>query len=371
MSIALNPLSTLEMFSNLPNFLRSAGSKSLLEYTAPSRIEPMCMIEAGLWNKPYMPDVLQSVTSMFSAMYLSAVSLSTVIDGVSVAGRLDQFSPNRRADHSLADTLGSLVAVEQFKFGLPPISQVASEGVLFDRLIGKDGTEDEKTTIGQTTVRENLNILRENNNLSVGKTFNVEFTVKGERASATVTVRLNTVPTPSGAIINILEGGAPDMNTKERAYKVKAGEIHWLADMIGCADLLDKRRKAILNDPTGIYLKTIRDQRKNALAGWLSGKPSVAQASHIVVMSEEAKVDLERRLTIRMDKPKERERLFENSAILVIYVINDDYDRVTAYFRTIEQHTTFSLSSMKNAVKGGMDVKQMMEMVLGNRAPTF
>ena len=137
------------------------------------------------------------------------------------------------------------------------------------------------------------------------------------------------------------------------------------------ADLLDKRRKAILNDPTGIYLKTIRDQRKNALSGWLSGKPSVAQASHIVVMSEEAKVELERKLTIRMDKPKERARLFDNSAILVIYVINDDYDRVSAYFRTIDQHSSFSLSSMKNAVKGGMDVKQMMEMVIGNRAPTF
>lgn len=371
MSISLNPLSTLEMFSNLPNFLRSAGSKSLLEYTAASRVEPMCLIEAGLWTKPYMPDVLQSATSMFAALYLSAVSMSTLIDGVTVAGRLDQFSPNRQPKNSLADTVGSLVAIEQFKFGLPPISQIATEGVLFDRLLGTNAKEEEKVSIGQSTVRENLNILRENTNLTTGKTLNVEFSVNGEKGSATVTVRLNTVPTPAGAIVNILEGGAPNMDTKERAYGVKAGELHWLWDMVGCADLLDKRRKAILNDPTGIYLKTIRDQRKNALSGWLSGKPSVAQASHIVVMSEEAKVELERKLTIRMDKPKERARLFDNSAILVIYVINDDYDRVSAYFRTIDQHSSFSLSSMKNAVKGGMDVKQMMEMVIGNRAPTF
>lgn len=370
MSIALNPLSTLEMFSNLPNFLRSAGSKSLLEYTASSRIEPMCMIEAGLWNKPYMPDVLQSATSMFASMYLAAVSLSTVINGVTVAGRLDQFSPNRKPSSSLADTIGSLVAVEQFKYGLPPISKVATEGVFFDRLIGKS-PEDEKVTIGQNTVRENLTVLRENNNLSVGKTFNVEFSVNGENGSATVTVRLNTIPTPATALANIIQGAAPDMNTKNRYYKVKADELHWLWDMFGCADLLDKRRKAILNDPTGIYLKTIQQQRKNAMAGWLSGKPSVAQASHIAIMSEETKVAIERELVLRFDRPKERDRLFENSTLLVIYVINDDYDRVTAYFRTIDQESSFSLASMKNAVKGGMDVKQMMELVIGNRAPTF
>lgn len=370
MSISLNPLSTLEMFSNLPNFLRSAGSKSLLEYTAASRIEPMCMIEAGLWTKPYMSDVLQSVTSMFSSMYLAAVSLSTVIDGVTVAGRLDQFSPNRKVSSSLADTIGSLVAVEQYKFGLPPISKVAAEGVFFDKLIGKDGT-DEKITVGQTTVRENLNILRENNNLSVGKTFNVEFSINGERGSATVTCRLNTIPTPSNAMVNIMEGSAPDMSTKDRAYKVKAGELHWLWDMLGCADLLDKRRKAILNDPTGIYMKTIQQQRRNSMAGWLSGKPSVAQASHIAIISEETRLDIERSMVIRMDRAKERARLFENSALLVIYVINDNYDQVTAYFRTIDEHSVFSLSAMKNAVKGGVDVKQMMDMVLGNRAPTF
>jgi hypothetical protein len=371
MALTLNPLSTLEMFSNLPNFLRSSGAKSLLEYTSSSRIEPNAMIEAGIWNADYMPDVIQSATSMFASMYLAAVSLSTVIDGVTVAGKLDQFSTNRQPLNSMADTIASMVAIEQFKFGLPPISQVATEGVLFDRLIGKDEDASTPATVGQTTVRENLNVLRENNNLSVGKTLNVEFTVNGEKASATVNVRMNTIPVPAKGLINILEGGAPDTNTKERGWKVKTGELHWLWDMVGCADLLDKRRKAILNDPTGIYLKTIKDQRRNSMAGWLSGKPSVAQASNIVVMSKDTARDLERQLTIRMDKFKERERLFENSSILVIYVIDDNYNHVDAYFRTIEGHTSFSLSSMKNAVKGGVDIKQMMDMVIGNRAPTF
>lgn len=378
MPLALNPLTPLELVSNLPNFVRGAKADSLLDYTAATRVEPICIVDSTLWNQPYAADIMQSALTLFSSLYLSAVGLSTPINGVSVSRKLEQFNPKRDPINGLTDTIARLVSVEQYQFGLPKMSRVASEGFAIDKLIDGRGGKNSAKVNGQAVLetgaqisKDSLQVLRENSNLSVGKTLTVDFSAGGESATAMVTVRLNTIPAGGEAIKNILCAGAEDRSLKERKYAVKAGQLRFWQDLVGCADLLDKRRKAILNDPTGLYMQSIRDQRKNALTGWLTGKPSVASASNIVVISQATAVLIERELTIRLENAKERARLFQKSAMMVLYVVDDEFEQVEVYYRNIDNPTKMSIANMKNANKGSSDIKSLVDLMAQNKAPTF
>lgn len=368
MPLILNPLTPLELVSNIPNFVRGAKADSLLDYTAATRVEPITIVDTGLWNQPYIGDVMQSALTLFSSLYLSAVGLSTTINGVSVSRKLEQFNPKRDPINGLADTVARLVSVEQYQFGLPTMSKVAKEGFTIDKLI--DGNK-ETVQVGTKLSKDNLQVLRENSNLSVGKSLMVDFTANGETASAQVLVRLNTIPAPGLAIKNILCAGAEDRTLKERGYAVKAGQLRFFQDLIGCADLLDARRKAILNDPTGLYAQSIRDQRKNALTGWLTGKPSVASASNIVIISQATAVSIERQLTIRLEDPKQRNRIFAKSGMMVLYVVDEEFQQVEIYYRNIDKPTRMSVENMKNANKGSSDIKSLVDLMAQNKAPTF
>jgi hypothetical protein len=335
-------------------------------------------VDSTLWNQPYAADIMQSALTLFSSLYLSAVGLSTPINGVSVSRKLEQFNPKRDPINGLTDTIARLVSVEQYQFGLPKMSRVAAEGFAIDKLIDGRGGKNSAKVNGQAVLetgaqisKDSLQVLRENSNLSVGKTLTVDFSAGGESATAMVTVRLNTIPAGGEAIKNILCAGAEDRSLKERKYAVKAGQLRFWQDLVGCADLLDKRRKAILNDPTGLYMQSIRDQRKNALTGWLTGKPSVASASNIVVISQATAVLIERELTIRLENAKERARLFQKSAMMVLYVVDDEFEQVEVYYRNIDNPTKMSIANMKNANKGSSDIKSLVDLMAQNKAPTF
>lgn len=369
MSLTFNPLTLLELASGLPNFVRAAKTDNLIGYTASTRVEPITLVETALWNQPYAQDVVQSALSMFASLYLSAVGLTATVNGVSVSSRLEQFNPKRDPVGGLADTVAKMVSVEQAKFGLPPMRQVAVEG--YRRRPNEDGAE--SNTVGAKFGRDNLASLRENSNLAVGKILDVELVANGESVTASVSVRLNTIPATGGSIADILTAGAQNRSLKERYYAVKAGQLRFFQDLLGCADLLDQHRKAQLNDPTGLYMKAIRDQRRNSLTGWLTGKPSVASASNIVIISDETQLQIERDLTIKLKNFKDRQRIFDNSGMLVLYVVDQSYEQVEIFYRGIEHSTKLSVSQMKNANKGsnGNDLLKFAEMLQQRSAPTF
>lgn len=368
MSLTFNPLTLLELANGLPNFVRAAKTDNLIGYTATTRVEPITLVETALWNQPYTPDIMQSALSMFASLYLSAVGLSATLNNVSVGSRLEQFNPKRDPGNGLADTVARLVSTEQAKFGLPPVRQVALEGYRND-----DEPKHTATGVGGKFSRDNMTSLRENSNLAVGKILDVELTANGESVTAQVSVRLNSIPATGSSIADILTAGAQNRSLKERYYAVKADKLRFFQDLIGCADLLDQHRKAQLNDPTGLYMKAIRDQRRNSLTGWLTGKPSVATASNIVIISDETQLQIERDLTIKLSKFKDRQRLFDNSGMLVLYVVDQSYEQVEIFYRGIEHSTKLSVSQMKNANKGsnGNDLMKFAEMLQQRSAPTF
>ena len=70
----------------------------LISLTHGSRVEPLTIVGSDCVHLEYLPDVLQSLLSIFSGYYLQAVAMTTQINGVSVTRLLDKLNPNRKVD---------------------------------------------------------------------------------------------------------------------------------------------------------------------------------------------------------------------------------------------------------------------------------
>lgn len=348
---------------------RALMADSLIDYAQPTRVEPLTLVDAALYQQPYMEDILQSLLNVFAGYYTQAIALSAEVAGVTVLKRLEQFNPRRDPRNSLAEyAFGAITSVstesapavsnEAFRFGLPALESEGGPG--------------KKPSTVELANRETLNSLRENSNLAVGKMIEVSVIVDDKTFKVPVSVRLHTIPVPSVAMTNILTAGAQNRSTKERYYEMKAGNLRFLKDFIGVGDLLDAHRKKILKDPTGLYLKSLNDKRNNTISGFLSGRPSVAQASQINVITEETAIAIERELGIKLNTSRGRSIMEDNSSQMLLVVVDRDYNQVTIYHRGVPGATVMSVDSMKNAGKGnGPDVMKLFEMYKQTKAPTF
>lgn len=365
-------LTPLELVGALGDFVRSARADSLVEYTADTRIEPICLIDTSLLGLPFMEGALQAQLTMFSGLYLSAVQVgASSVDGVSIVNRLGRFNPNRDPINTAVDSVSSLVNVistEQMKFGLPPIATLQNH-------VSMEADEIPSHVSAQTIGKDTLKLMKENDNMGVGKTLEVTIRIDDKTFTVPVIVRLNTVPTPGSVIASELCSLAENLkpDPRDRKIKLKAGAIRWLEDFVACSDIVDNHMNTIIKDPSGMYMASIERARKNKLAGWLSGRPSVATASTIYNISEETEMEIERRLGIDISNPNHRRRLFEKSAMMVLYVFNREFEQVTTYYRGCKdfQRISFKAIESKGNSDRTSDVLRLMQDFSQMKAPSF
>jgi hypothetical protein len=75
-----------------------AADNSLVSFTHPSRVEPLTIIGNDCVHLEYLPDVMQSLSSIFAGYYLQAVAMTTQVNGITVTKMLDRLNPDRKAD---------------------------------------------------------------------------------------------------------------------------------------------------------------------------------------------------------------------------------------------------------------------------------
>lgn len=402
MSVVLGNMASNWKSEAARNRASDITADSLVDYTQPTRIEPLTLVEQNLWREPYMEDVMQTVLNIFAGYYMQAVSLAAEIKGISVAKRLERFNPKRDPLNSLADAVIGAVAVEDgVRFGLPSLEnmktlshanhlaainwsshsteamRVGATNPMGNQGIEPEEKEDDKKGKSrpvdiELTSKETLQALRDNSNLAVGKMMEVTIAVDENKIKVPVNVRLQTVPVPTRSMTLFLTAGAQNRSLKERWYDFKADKLTFFADLIGVRDLLDDHRRNIIKDETGLYLKHLKQKRQNSLAGLITGRPSVATASNIIVITTEQRILLERELGIKLSTLSGRRVLEQNSGIMLLVVIDRSFEQVEIYHRGIEGVTELSINAIKNASKNtGPDVMKIFEMYKAMKAPTF
>lgn len=378
----------LDFASRVPDLLRVAKSNSLIEYTKPTRVEPIVLMDDRVVGLSFTNDIMQSLTSIFSGYYLQAVALSVNVGRVDVIKLLDKLNPNRSLDDNLVQGMtnfGNLrtafESIDSYAYGLPvPGEAIGLEHFgleadsLYDAATKAKKGDDKGTTGGKggNEFGDSIKLAMDASNLSVGKLLEVEISDGDKKAVFPIAVRLIVTTAPSKGIIHTLSLGSTDKSFKARWHGWRSGQLEFIRDLVLAQDLVDAHKEGLLKDTSGIYSESLKRRNKNVLSAILSGNPSVATASNIVVMADSTRKELERNIGGRLQDFRTREKVFKNTYSMLMVVVDPEWETVTIYHRSIETPTELSAGDMKALNKGkGPDVAEILKAYTMGHSPSL
>lgn len=219
--------------------------------------------------------------------------------------------------------------------------------------------------------------MRESTNLSVGRMYTVNITDGGHSASIPVMIRLLTTECAPDLLVHILSDGAKvkSATAKERWFGFRLGELRLWNDLVLAQDLITEHKQALLADKNGVYQEILRRRRNNKVSGTYAaakgGNPSVGTSSNLVVTTRQTIKDLEAIIGGKFDSFDVRQKVFERSYLMIVAVIDPDYDHVTFYYRGIALPTELTVRDLKKAGKEGSDVLEVLKTFQAGMAPKF
>lgn len=394
----------------------SVRTDSLVRFTRATRVEPIALVDQRLVHLPYMGDVMQTMSSIFIGYYLQAVSLAVNVGRINVIRLLDSLNPHRDvADASAAFLTDSLagktpkfLSTESYMFGLPSLESLETdlERDLFAEAAARKKQQDEKNMkdalhyiadskvgkyvqnqghgdVGKAVNPNDLKgfvnnedklqkLVTEATNLSVGKLIEVTIEDGDKKATFPIMVRVISTIVNGPTLVHILSDQSRWYATaKERFHMWRAGQLEFVRDLVLCQDLIDEHRRALLNDKSGAYKEILERRAGNAVASTMTGTPSVATASNIVVLSKQSAKEIEQATGGRFTDVKFRNRLFDRSYVMLMAVIDPEWEQITIYHRGIALPTEMMLKELKATNKGtGPDISEILKAYQLGQSPS-
>lgn len=401
------------------NTAQSARHGSLVEATQTMRVQPLCVIDHTLSSSPILEPLNQNLLNLFSAYYLQAVARDNVVGKVSVFRRLDKLNPNRSKAESVLNNAAIILNGMEgyYDTSLPCLPKLtnthvereaiksATESLVFSmEAVLVDGqpiqsTNSEEVTprtgpkpwqrIGQAIVddvngvnkdgkptNEKVSALssgdtKELTHLAVGKILNVTFNEGNNSLTVPVAIRLMTSLMLPNALVRLLNFGSRerDLTLKERWHAYKSGKIEFWRDFILAKDLKKQRVKDITADKDRVYQKIQARLLDNAAAGAMSANPSLANMSNIIIINKPTLQELESVLGGKFSNFNLRERVFNNTGIMLFAVVDNDSQRVKIYHQSIEECTDVSFNEINRGSKKDTDITDLLNVFLQGGAP--
>ena len=374
---------TLKSANDFTNTL--ASQNSLTDIVKMTRVEPETLIDQSCLHIEYLSDILQTTLNIFAGYYLQALSLLGTVNSTKVIRTLGALNPTAPDFFSLESYSEGAYksALESYEFCLPRSNSafalesnaVAPAG---NRQAPRQNSQahNPRTTNNQYRIASaalRLNELtRELSNLAVGKLINVSISDSDNsdsKVTIPVTVRLATSVVPGGVLTALMSANKTEDTIVERFHSWRAGRIAFWKDLVMCQDMIDNRKKLLLDDKSGTYQRILRNANNQRLAGLTSDKTPAAQSSNIVVMSEATAREIEQKSGFQFKNPNSRAKLFEAGYMMLIVIIDPQYERVTFYHRGVAAPTNVGVRDIKMSNKnGGPDVTDIMKMLLQGNA---
>jgi len=358
------------LMSTVLNAAKSSMSiNSLADLAKPCRVEPIAIIDNVLADQPYMQDLMKVATSQFAAYYLQAVNMVMGVGKIDTLKVFDSLNPVRSV---AGDIAGTVFSKENYVDGLPSIESFKQK--VDQREIAEysfeaftHGMEAAQVEEAKKAVRSlsssDTGKIYEVENLAVGKLLNVEIDGgDGVKAKLPVLIRLVPAVVPSEALTHIFVAGGRD-SWSHRFFLVKTGQLHFWRDFVLGQDMIDAHMKALMTDRSGVY-KEITDRRRNNVSKAVtSGRVSLADASNVAIISSSTLKTVASQLYSRMDDMAVREKIFDNSYLLMLMVVDERWNQVTIYHRGVDLTSKYRLDDIKMAEKNkGSDITELFKM---------
>lgn len=357
-------LTPIQCVGRIPDLIRSGRSKSLIDYTKSTRSEPITLLDRDLMAFEPLPEILQATVNIYSGFYLQGIAIAVNVGRVDVIRLLDKVNPSRDPVEAGGAWIESGLSSESY---LLPAFNVNKPKPSLESF--RDVEDDVVTSRFD---KHSIDVAGAASNLSVGKLFNVEIESDGQKASIPVSVRLIVSPLAPDVMQNILGHASKDNSIKERFYGLKSGRLKFINDGVFTLDLIREHRKTLMKDNSNQYQAILKRANKNRIAGILSMNPSVATASNIAVISKANAKVLEGQIKGKLSDYKVRQRIFDNTYLMIMIVVDPDFNMVTFYYNGIELPTTLSTRDIKTVSKGnGMDVSEITRLLMLGQAPRY
>lgn len=242
------------------------------------------------------------------------------------------------------------------------------EKLVLDKARRQDELDRSEFAIG----RDTMNSLKELSNLSVGKLLSVEISDGLHKVALPIAIRLIASALPTENLVHILSIGNQNNSVKERYHAWRSGRLEFIKDLVMCQDLIDAHRKNLMHDKDGIYTNLLQRNRANQLSAIVTANPSVATASNLVIMSQATAEQLELKVHGKLKDFKTREKVFKNTYMMIMAVIDDQWGRVTFYHRGIPTATQVGVNDLKASNKNsGPDVSDILKAYQLGNAPSL
>lgn len=347
------------------------------------RVEPFTLVDARAVRYANIKDVLNTAQRLFTAYYLMAVAADNTIDGVKVSKYLDRFAPDRSAG---AATL-NMLSTESYQFGLPFVGEAAglerysnycTEAALpysatsnptgFHKALDAVGADAEDKRSTGLQVNAAAATAKDIDNLAVGQLVDVTIEKNGKKATLPVQIRLRTIGADPAVMREILALGGEDRSRSAMLRKFRVGEITEYRDLVANTQYIDRYRQAAMADTSGYFRAAYKRANKGLLATLLTGEASMGVASSIAITTTDTIRDVEQVIDGRFSDFRVRQRIFDDSLMMLLFVIDQDHDTVTLYTRDIEQAGVYAIKDLKGGGKSN-DLTDILKVFMEGRNP--
>jgi len=365
--------------------MQAGAGQNLVSKSAGVRVEPFVLVDSRAVRLPYIKDVLNVNQRLFTAYYMLGVSSENKIGSIKVAKRLDNFAPDRNlldatasfltAGADMQSSTASFLSTESYHFGLPFVGEAAG----LHRYAGYT-TEANNPVVAIRTPQASgasvngggaAKIIQDVGNLAIGQIVDVQIQDGGATGTVQVMIRLRVMGIDPVAIAGILALGGNDNGISARLRKFRVGELTMWNDLVMQQDRIDEYRRTVFADKSGYFRKAHARKNKSLLATLLTGTPSVAEATSIAIITKETQLETEDRMNGRFSDFATRQRMFEDSLLMLLTVIDADMETVTIYTRDIEDYATHTIKDLKGpgAANSNGDLADIMKSYLEGRVP--
>lgn len=362
--------SVVKFAGNIPDLFKSATSDSLVDYTKNLRMEPLVLVDTTIQNQEIMSNLLSVLTNTFSGYVLQAFTVSATVGNVQVSRHLDKLNPNRSIGDALVGSFTDAISTESHMFRLPNYKNPTK--AYHHALEAASSYADDKNNVIKNVSKDAIGILNDIPSLTVGKTLEVTLVKDGESMNFPLSVRLAPIGIAPSIFKSVFSIGGVKNKPKERWHRWRAGELTFIGDLIWCNDLIDQHREALRKDTSGFYKQVLASRRNNRISAIFSGQPSVASASNIACITANTALEIEQEIGGPLKSPKIREGLFKISSLMLLAVLDPEWETATIYHRGIPLPTEVSFRDLKPLSKGnGPDIGEILKAYTAAKAPSF
>lgn len=404
---------------------------SIADVAKIGRVEPITLVSSSLKSTKELYDIQQGILNIYAAFYIQATSiLATKRSDARILKILDSVNPDRDLNTLLTAT--NTISAEDLKVRMERLSkqpsmenfrtkdelEVASEKVKnMRRYLGLEGLElgTPKDFNGKygialesifgsaTSTAKNLggefveDITNTNNRYEsinsygtigvkkidafdktdkvVGKIIEISFkggNGRNDEVKIPVVIKLDNMFVPYEVVRSIMTQNKDSIKLGSRLEDLFAGKISFIKDFIMCSDLIAKQKANLMKDPTRAYATMLGRVNSSKMYSALSRNISLSTISGIMIISEEDENAIKREIGGDLTNKMTRNMVFDNSSVMIIAVVDRDYEQVSIYVRDVDGHSQMPFNRFKESNTAGNDaLTDAFKSLTMGRVPSF